>query len=95
MSIEQDLDRFQKMKQKRIAFVVYELVKRGGEADIKELEGSLATNYGLRRKTLEEEYFKDLQFYRVLDVTGDKLVLLWEENKAKEWLKRQGILPKE
>ena len=59
MSIDEHLDRFQKQKQKRIAYMLYELVRRGGKADKNEFIGSIAVNYGIRRKT-QEEYLENL-----------------------------------
>jgi hypothetical protein len=51
MAFEQSLDKFQKMKRDRIAYIISELVKRNGEADLKEFMGSIAMNYGVRRRT--------------------------------------------
>jgi hypothetical protein len=90
MAIEQSLDKFQKMKRDRIAYIISELVKRNGEADIRELMGSLAMNYGIRRKT-QEEYFEDLKYAGAIDVMESKIVLKWEMDKAREWLKKQGV----
>jgi len=90
MAIEQSLDKFQKMKRDRIAYIISELVKRNGEADIKELMGSLAMNYGIRRKT-QEEYFEDLKYAGAIDVMGNSIILKWDMDKAKEWLKKQGV----
>jgi hypothetical protein len=91
MAIEQSLDRFQKMKRQRVAYVVSELVKRNGEADLREFMGSIAMNYGIRKKT-QEEYFEDLKYAGAIDVTeGSKIVLKWDMDKAKEWLRKQGV----
>jgi len=90
MAIEQSLDKFQKMKRDRIAYIISELVKRNGEADLRELMGSLAMNYGIRRKT-QEEYFEDLKYAGAIDVMGNSIILKWEMDKAKEWLKKQGV----
>jgi hypothetical protein len=90
MAIEQSLDKFQKMKRDRIAYIISELVKRNGEADIRELMGSLAMNYGIRRKT-QEEYFEDLKYAGAIDVMGNSIILKWDMDKAKEWLKKQGV----
>jgi hypothetical protein len=90
MVIEQSLDKFQKMKRDRIAYIISELVKRNGEADIRELMGSLAMNYGIRRKT-QEEYFEDLKYAGAIDVMGNSIILKWDIDKAKEWLRKQGI----
>lgn len=60
MGIEASLDAFQKMKRQRISYVVYELVERGGEANLEEFKGSIAVNWGIRQKTLEE-YLEDLK----------------------------------
>jgi hypothetical protein len=87
MAIEQSLDKFHKMKRDRIAYIISELVKRNGEADIRELMGSLAMNYGFRRKT-QEEYFEDLKYAGAIDVTENSILLKWDVNKAKEWLKK-------
>jgi len=90
MAIEQSLDKFQKMKRDRIAYIISELVKRNGEADIRELMGSLAMNYGIRRKT-QEEYFEDLKYAGAIDVMGNSIILKWDIDKAKEWLRKQGV----
>jgi DUF2075 family protein len=91
MAIEQSLDKFQKMKRDRIAYIISELVRRNGEADLKEFMGSIASNYGIRRKT-QEEYFEDLKYAGAIDVMeGSKIVLKWNMDKAKEWLKKQGV----
>jgi hypothetical protein len=90
MVIEQSLGKFQKMKRDRIAYIISELVKRNGEADIRELMGSLAMNYGIRRKT-QEEYFEDLKYAGAIDVMGNSIILKWDIDKAKEWLRKQGI----
>jgi len=93
MGIEQALDRFQKMKRDRMGYIVYELYERGGKANLDEFRGSIATNYGIRRKT-QDEYFEDLRDAGVIDMTSDKIRLLWSENEAKEWLEKQGIRTK-
>ena len=90
VSIEPYLDRFQQMKRDRIAYIISELVRRNGEADIKELMGSLAINYGIRRKT-QEEYFEDLKYAGAIDVMGNSIILKWEMDKAKEWLRKQRV----
>jgi hypothetical protein len=54
MAVEQYLDRFQKMRKERVAFMIKELVKRGGKAEMNEFMGSIATNYGIRRTTQQE-----------------------------------------
>jgi predicted transcriptional regulator len=91
MAIEQSLDKFQKMKRQRVAYVVSELVRRNGEADLKEFMGSIAMNYGIRKKT-QEEYFEDLKYAGAIDIMeGSKIVLKWDIDKAKEWLKKQGV----
>jgi len=90
MAIEQSLDKFQKMKRHRVAYVVSELVKRNGKADLREFMGSIAMNYGIRKKT-QEEYFEDLKYAGAIDVTESKIVLKWDMDKAKEWLRKQGV----
>jgi hypothetical protein len=90
MAIEQSLDKFQKMKRHRVAYVVSELLKRNGEADLREFMGSIASNYGIRRKT-QEEYFEDLKYAGAIDVMGSSIILKWEMDKAREWLKKQGV----
>jgi hypothetical protein len=91
MAIEQSLDKFQKMKRDRIAYIISELVRRNGEADLKEFMGSIAMNYGIRKKT-QEEYFEDLKYAGAMDVMeGNKIVLKWDIDKAKEWLRKQGV----
>jgi len=94
MGVEDKLDTFQKKKRERVAYIFGELLRRGGEADLREFEGSIASTYGIRRKTLEEEYFKDLQYFGAIDVTDNKIVLRWDKAKAEDWLKRQGIKAK-
>ena len=49
--IERALDRFQKMKRQGMAYILEELERRGGEADLKEFMGSIAVNYGIRLHT--------------------------------------------
>jgi len=90
MAIEQSLDRFQKMKRHRVAYVVSELVKRNGEADLREFMGSIASNCGIRTKT-QEEYLEELKNYGAIDVMESKIVLKWDMDKAKEWLRKQGV----
>ena len=90
MSIDEHLDRFQKQKQKRIAFMLYELVRRGGKADKNEFMGSIAVNYGIRRKT-QEEYLEDLKYAGAIDITENNIILKWDMDKAKEWLKKQNF----
>ena len=86
MSIDEHLDRFQKQKQKRIAYMLYELVRRGGKADKNEFIGSIAVNYGIRRKT-QEEYLEDLKYSGAIDITENNIILKWDMDKAKDWLK--------
>jgi hypothetical protein len=83
MAIEQSLDKFQKMKRDRIAYIISELVRRNGEADLKEFMGSIAMNYGIKRRT-REEYFEDLKYAGAIDVMGNSIILKWEMDKAKE-----------
>jgi len=90
MAIEQSLDKFQKMKRQRVAYLVSELVKRNGEADLREFMGSIASNYGIRRKT-QEEYFEDLKYAGAIDVMETKIILKWDIDKAEEWLRKQGV----
>jgi hypothetical protein len=91
MAIEQSLDKFQKMKRDRIAYIISELVKRNGEADINEFMGSIATNHGIRRTT-QQSTLEDLKYAGAIDVMeGSKIVLKWDMDKAKEWLKKQGV----
>jgi hypothetical protein len=90
MAIEQSLDKFQKMKRDRIAYIISELVRRNGEADLKEFMGSIAMNYGIRKKT-QEEYFEDLKYAGAIDVMETKIILKWDMDRAKEWLKKQGV----
>ncbi|MCS7366586.1 MAG: hypothetical protein NDF52_01760 [archaeon YNP-WB-062] len=90
MAIEQSLDKFQKMKRDRIAYIISELVRRNGEADLKEFMGSIAMNYGIRKKT-QEEYFEDLKYAGAIDVMETKIILKWDMDRAKEWLRKQGV----
>jgi len=90
MAIEQSLDKFQKMKRHRVAYVVSEFVRRNGEADLREFMGSIAMNYGIRKKT-QEEYFEDLKYAGAIDVMESKIVLKWDIDKVKEWLRKQGV----
>lgn len=59
--IEEFLDVWQLMRQQRIAFIIEEL-KSQEEVDEKQFLGSMSTEHGIRRQTLEE-YLKDLQDY--------------------------------
>lgn len=72
MGVEQSLDRFQKMKRERIAYMVYELLQRGGEANLGEFMGSIAVNWGIRQKT-QLEYFEDLKYAGAIDMTQGTL----------------------
>ena len=73
-----------------MAYMIHELLNRGGEAEIDVFKGSIATNYGIRRKT-QDEYIEDLKYAGMIDVAGNKIFLKWEENEVKEWLERQGF----
>lgn len=88
MSIEHALDKFQRMKRERIAFIVYELLERGGEANLEEFKGSIAVNYGIRQVTLEE-YFEDLKSAGMICTDKIKLVLRWSKEQVAEWLKNK------
>jgi len=90
MAVEQYLDRFQKMRKERVAFMIKELVKRGGKAEMNEFMGSIATNHGIRRTT-QQEYLEDLKYAGAIDVMGNSIILKWDMDKAKEWLKKQGV----
>jgi len=90
MSIDEHLDKFQRQKQKRIAFMLYELVRRGGKVDKNEFMGSIAVNYGIRRKT-QQEYLEDLKYSGAIDVTENNIILKWDMDKAKDWLKKQNF----
>jgi len=90
MSVDEHLDRFQRDKRKRVAYMVYELVRRGGKAEKNEFMGSIAVNYGIRRRT-QEEYFEDLKYAGAIDVTENEIVLKWDMDKAKDWLKKQNF----
>ena len=90
MSIEHALDKFQRMKRERMAFIVYELLERGGEANLEEFKGSIAVNYGIRQVTLEE-YFEGLKSAGMICTDKIKLVLRWSKEQVAEWLKKQGF----
>jgi hypothetical protein len=90
MAVEQYLDRFQKMRKERVAFMIKELVKRGGKAEMNEFMGSIATNYGIRRTT-QQEYLEDLKYAGAIDVMGNSIILKWDIDKAKEWLRKQEV----
>ena len=91
LSIESALDVFQEKKRMRIAYMVYELLERGGEADLKEFMGSLSVNYGFRGKTLEE-YFDDLKNAKMVKIGNRKISLLWDKDQTKEWLENKGVI---
>jgi uncharacterized protein (DUF111 family) len=74
MAVEQYLDRFQKMRKERAAFMIKELVERGGKAEMNEFMGSIATNYGIRR-TPQQEYLEDLKYAGAIDVMGNSIIL--------------------
>ncbi|MCS7115729.1 MAG: hypothetical protein N0A00_10125 [Candidatus Bathyarchaeota archaeon] len=90
MGIEESLDKFQKMKRQRIAYMVYELLEKGGEANLNEFKGSIAVNWGIRQKT-QDEYIEDLKNAGAISVYQNKIVLKWDRDKAKQWLENQGI----
>jgi len=90
MSFYASLDRFQKMKRQRVAYMLDELLERGGEADLNEFIGSIAMNFGIRRKT-QEEYLQDLKYAGAIDVRNDKVLLLWSKEDARKWLEKQGV----
>ncbi len=52
--------------------------------------GSIAVNWGIRRKT-QEEYIEDLKNAGAISVYQDKIVLQWDKDKAEQWLEKQGI----
>ncbi len=56
-SIFLDLDRFQKMKLRRMRILLREIETRG-EVDVNQFLGSIASNHGIRRNT-GEEYLRD------------------------------------
>jgi hypothetical protein len=56
-SIYLGLDRFQRMKLKRMSFLLGELEARG-EMNVNEFLGSIAVNYGIR-ETTGKEYLED------------------------------------
>ncbi len=91
LSIENALDVFQQKKRQRIACIVYEILKRGGEADLREFEGSISVNYGIRVKT-QEEYIEDLKNAQMIKIEGNKISLSWDNNKIEQWLENQGIV---
>ena len=67
-----------------------ELLERGGEADLNEFIGSIAMNFGIRRKT-QEEYLQDLKYAGAIDVRNDKVLLLWSKEDTRKWLEKQGV----
>jgi len=85
------LDVFQEKKRTRIAYMVFELLERDGEADLNEFRGSLSVNYGFRGKTLDE-YFEDLKNAQMIKIQDRKINLLWNKNKTEEWLENQGVV---
>lgn len=72
--IERALDKFQKMKRQRMAYILEELERRGGEADLKGFMGSIALNYGIRLNT-QWEYLQEMQFAGTIDVDDGKIRL--------------------
>ena len=85
------MDVFQEKKRTRIAYMVFELLERDGEADLNEFRGSLSVNYGFRGKTLDE-YFEDLKNAQMIKIQDRKINLLWNKNKTEEWLENQGVV---
>ena len=81
MSFYASLDRFQKMKRQRVAYMLDELLERGGEADLNEFIGSIAMNFGIRRKT-QEEYLQDLKYAGAIDVRNDNYNEPYKLNSA-------------
>lgn len=72
--IERALDRFQKMKRQGMAYILEELERRGGEADLKEFMGSIAVNYGIRLHT-QWEYLQEMQYAGTIDISDGKIRL--------------------
>lgn len=91
LSIENALDVFQEKKRMRIAYMVFELLERDGEADLNEFRGSLSVNYGFRGKTLDE-YFDDLKSAQMIKIKDRKISLLWDKDKTEEWLEKQEVI---
>lgn len=80
MGFESALDVFQKKKRERMAYIIYELYERGGRANIDEFKGSIATHYGIRRKT-QDEYFEDLKSCGYIGIQGNEIFLVLDRNE--------------
>lgn len=91
VSIENALDIFQEKKRIRIAHIVYELLERDGEADLKEFRGSIDVHWGMKGKT-QDEYIEDLKNAGIISIKGKKMFLTWDKDKTEDWLQRQGII---
>ena len=74
VNTEVSLDKFQKMKRQRMTYILEELKRRGGEADLKEFMGSIAVNYGIRMKT-QWEYIHEMEYAGAIDVIKGKIRL--------------------
>ena len=87
MEIERSLDKNQKMKRDLTAFVVEQLLYRGGSASVSEFEGSIAIWDGIRQKT-QDEYLEDMQHAGLVDVDNGTIRLKWDKEKTRNWLDR-------
>lgn len=82
LRIEEYLDLWQKMRQKRIAFIM-NLLKSQKEADESQFLGMISTEYGIRRHTLKE-YLKDLQDCGAIEIKDGKIQWVKEESEGGE-----------
>lgn len=80
--IEDYLDLWQRLRQQRIAFIM-ELLESKEEVDENQFLGSISTEYGIRRQTLEE-YLKDLKDYGVIEIIDGKIKWLGKEQSEGE-----------
>lgn len=69
--VEGFLDPWQVKRRARIAFIM-KLLKSLKEVDVNTFLGRISTEYGIRRKTLEE-YLQDLQDYGIIEVGDGKI----------------------
>lgn len=77
LRIEEYLDLWQRMRQKRIASIM-NLLKSQKEVDEDQFLGLMSTEYGIRRQTLVE-YLKGLQDYGVIEIHDGKIKWLGKE----------------
>ena len=80
--IDDFLDPWQQKRKQRIAFIK-DLLRSQKEVDKTQFLGSIGTEYGIRRHTLDE-YIKDLEDYGVIEVSDGKIKWVGKESERKE-----------